>query len=200
MFHFFPLLNFYLFPNIFWKYTLLASLLMQTKEILWNHLAQNGFNQFWICYLETDVRFRTNHQQASNRFICILECSLSCSGCGDWSRTLKRNPKKQQNKETFNGWNVSGRWLHPWRKFEFAKKTVCSCKTSNTAEAIYFAHSKSKREFKSDEKEIRLKENKEKQNTKFGGKQQRPLDLGRWIFLFNQIVDWNIRLKSTTTL
>ena len=37
------------------------------------------------------------------------------------------------------------------------KKTVCSCKTSNTAEAIYFAHSKSKRKFKSDEKEIRLK-------------------------------------------
>jgi len=37
------------------------------------------------------------------------------------------------------------------------KKTVCSCKKSNTAEAIYFAHSKSKREFKSDEKEIRLK-------------------------------------------
>jgi len=36
------------------------------------------------------------------------------------------------------------------------KKTVCSCKTSNTAEAIYFAHSKSKRKFKSDEQEKRF--------------------------------------------
>jgi len=54
---------------------------------------------------------------------------------------------------------------------------VCSCKTSNTAEAIYFAHSKSKRKFKSDEKERRLKENKEMLNTKFGGKQQRTVDL-----------------------
>jgi len=75
MFHFFLLLNFYLFPNIFWKYTLLASLLMQTKEILWNHLAQNGFNQFWSCSLETDVRFRTNHQ--GNRLQTVSFASLS---------------------------------------------------------------------------------------------------------------------------
>jgi len=46
---------------------------------------------------------------------------------------------------------------------------------SNTAEAIYFAHSKSKRKLKSDGKEMKLKENKEIHNTKFGGKQQRTV-------------------------
>merc|ERR1712108_65720 len=97
------------FPNGYFgeAFVYIASLPMQTKEIFWNHLTENGFNQFQSCHLETDIRFRTNHQQPpgfKHHFICILECSLSHSlivrtEVVHWGKI----PKGKKTKKHFNG-------------------------------------------------------------------------------------------------
>ena len=140
----------------------------------------------------------TNQLQASNT-ISFASLSAHChhSDCSDWSVVhLGKIPKRQQNKETF--WWMTYIWkiIWIWR--------LCVLATTTTKSHILCPFQVLKEELHWNRIEQKKKKMKQKRN--MSKKQQWPLDLVKVgqnslpYFSFNQINDWNIKLRSTTTL
>jgi len=159
----------------------------QSKEIFWN--------QRMVSISSVEA---TNHQyqhqlQASNT-ISFASLSAHChhSDCSDSSVLhLGKIPKRQQNKEKF-WWKII--WI--WR--------LCVLATTTTKSHILCPFQVLKEELHWNRIEQKKKKMKQKRN--MSKKQQWPLDsvnvgqISLPYFSFNQINDWNIKLRSTTTL